>query len=64
MSKPWGDPVFTVRMPKSMITGLKMLAKDEQCTTSDIIRDLVLAELKSKGYLRGETQLKGQQSFA
>lgn len=47
--KEYGDPVVTVRMPKWQIAGLKLVARKEHTTPSELIRDMVAAVLYENG---------------
>ena len=49
MRKFYGDPILTVRMPAWQITGLKLVARKENSTPSELIRDMVAAILAENG---------------
>lgn len=55
-----GNPTITVRMPRHIIQGLQLMARDELTTCSDIVRQLVEDELTRKGYPTTEQPLEGQ----
>ena len=58
--KQYGDPVITVRMPKNMVTGLKLMADKRGTTASEIIRNLISDELKSWGITQTAEPIPGQ----
>ena len=58
--KQYGDPLFAVRMPGAVITGLKLLAKQRGVTASDVVRELVVEELKANGIRTIDEPLPGQ----
>ena len=51
MSKQWGDPVITLRIPKWQIAGLKKLAAENGTSVSALIRE----QIESVLYINGIT---------
>ena len=53
MSKPRisSEPciMFSCRLPREMVTGLKMIARQEGVSPSDVLRDLIRADLVLHG---------------
>ena len=60
MAKQRGNPVYTVRLTRQEITGLKMLADRQGLSTSDILRGLPRDELKRNGISTQEEPIEGQ----
>lgn len=62
MNKPYrGSPILCVRLPEWQINGLKLIARKEKSTTSDLIRDMVAAILHENGITeRGMKVIDGQ----
>lgn len=60
MTKQYGDPLIAVRMPRHLIAGLKMMARDQGSNSSEIVRALVEEELKAHGYQIKEEPMEGQ----
>ena len=59
--KSYGDPVMTVRLPAWQIAGLKIVAREENTTSSELIRSYVAALLRDHGITGAETQpVEGQ----
>ena len=57
----YGDPVLTLRMPAWQITGLKLVARKENTTPSELIRDMVAAILAENGITEaGMKVIEGQ----
>lgn len=63
MSKPWGQPVLTLRLPGEDIRGLKHLAMRRELTVSEIVRDLIEQLLDDEGIPRQPQPLPGQMSI-
>lgn len=60
MAKQRGNPVYTVRLTRQEIAGLKMLAERQGSSTSEILRDLLRDELKRNGISLQDEPLEGQ----
>jgi hypothetical protein len=60
MAKQRGNPVYTVRLTRQEIAGLKMLADRQGLSTSDILRGLLRDELKRNGISTQEEPIEGQ----
>lgn len=45
----YGDPILTIRCPQWQIDGLKVLSRSENCTVSELMRDLIIAILADSG---------------
>lgn len=61
MPQKYGDPIMTLRLPTWMISGIKLVARKEGTTVSEIIRDMVAAVLAENGITeRGMQVIEGQ----
>ena len=61
MAKESYDPIFTSRMPAWMMTGLKLVARNEGTTPSALVRDMVAAVLHENGISeKGLNVIEGQ----
>ena len=49
MSKHWGDPVITLRIPAWQVSGLKIVAKNANTTVSALIREQIESILWANG---------------
>ena len=59
--KYWGDPIMSVRLPSWMISGIKLVARKEKTTASELIRDMVAAVLAENGITeKGMKVIEGQ----
>lgn len=45
----YGDPVLTLRMPRTMRTGIRKLAAQRNTTVSAILRKIIDQELRAAG---------------
>ena len=64
VSKPWGQPVLSIRLPAEDIRGLKHLALRRELTVTEIVRDLIEQLLDEEGIPRKPEQLPGQMSIS
>ena len=64
MYKPeYGDPVFTVRLPRTYHAALKALANKQQSSAAAIVRELIKDELKLHGFALDAKPIEGQVKF-
>ena len=55
-----GRPIITLRLPREYIAGLKILAREEGTTVSDLLRDLIKGELDAHHISVEPKPLEGQ----
>lgn len=60
MTKQYGDPVLTVRIPREKLAMLKLLARQEQTTVTEILRPLIDQRLEESHIQPPTTTIPGQ----
>lgn len=59
-TKQYGDPVLTLRVPASMIAGIKIAAREDNTTPSGYIRDMIADDLAQRHININPTPIDGQ----
>ena len=55
-----GRPILSLRLPRKYIAGLQILAREQNTTVSDIIRDMVKATLDEHHITTAPQPIEGQ----